>query len=157
MNQNFQNEADYVCICLLIAKEFAPTANLILKQIFFKIHTKNHYRRMLCSAIASLNHDAKNFFLSFYSLDNYYDPYANLIRNWNRVNCFCESVRPYIKRSEYEATHNFLTLESDNIMLWQRRIQMRATINEWKVLPDKEQAYGKVADAYNLAVSKLAQ
>lgn len=155
MSQNFQNEADYVYICLLIAKEFAPTANLILKQILLKIHTKNHYRRMLCSAIASLDCDAKNFFLSFYPIDNYHGPYANLIKNWNYVNRLCESIRPYIKRREYEVVHNFLALESDNIMLWRRRIQMQATIDEWRVLPDEEQVHGKVANAYQLAISEL--
>ncbi len=151
----FQNEADYMYVCLLIAKEFAHTANLILKQMLLKIYAKNYYRRMLCSAIASLDCDAKNFFLSFYPIDSYYDPYINLIKNWNYVNRLCESIRPYIRRREYEVVHNFLTLESDNIMLWQRRIQGQVTIDEWRVLPDKEQVYGKVANAYRLAILEL--
>lgn len=156
MPQISQNETDYIYVLLLIAKELAPTVNLVLKQIFLKIYAKNHYRRMLCSAIASLNCDAKNFFLSFYSSSNYHEPFGNLIENWNYVNRLCESVRSYIGRKEYELVHRFLLLEGDNLMLWRRRIQMQATINEWKVLPDREQVYGVVAEAYQQAVSVLS-
>ena len=156
MSQLAQNGIDYLYVLLLIAKELAPTVNLILKQLFLRVCVKNHYRRMLCSAIASLNCDAKNFFLSFYSLSNYHKPYGDLIESWNFANRLCESVRPYIKREEYEMAHRFLLLEDDNIMLWWRRIQMQATINEWNILPDREQIYGTVAKAYQQAISRLA-
>ena len=82
MPQTVQNETDYMYILPLILKELATSVNLILKQVFLEIYTKNHYRRMLCSAIASLNCDAKNFFLSFYSSSNYHEPYDNLIEKF---------------------------------------------------------------------------
>ena len=156
MSQITQNETDIIYVWLLILKELCSMINFILKQILLKIHTKNYYRRTLCSAITSLNCDAKNFFLSFYSSSNYYKPYSDLIESWNSANRLCESVRPYIKRKEYETVRRFLLLEGDNIMLWWRRIRMQATINEWGILPDREQLYGTVAKAYQETVLVLA-
>lgn len=131
-----------------------PISKLIEYRIIRHIQ-ENDIRSRIRASLQKIQYEANIYHATFYTLDNYKEPYMTLMDRIRDTHMLIKTSTNYLSKKEYKEAKKYLVATYDNLIFSVDRLNGNIKHEEWRILPDKEQQSGHIFILYQKVQNSL--